>query len=173
VQKKILNSLFIFFISSLIFYKTGICFNTTPSVPLGLYWKTQDPLKKGSYVIFCPLLTQPFSIAKQRNYITSGLFCPNKYGYLIKQIVALKGDSIAVTNTGVFINGHLHIQSKPLRFDLIGKKLPYYRITNFILKENDCFLMSKNDPLSFDSRYFGVIPLSQIQTVIRPIFTWE
>ena len=33
-------------------------------------------------------------------------------------------------------------------------------------------LMSDDSPTSFDGRYFGPIPRAQIQTVVKPVWTW-
>ena len=34
-------------------YSAGIRINTTPSIPLGVYQLSNEPLVKGAYVLFC------------------------------------------------------------------------------------------------------------------------
>ncbi|MBD4272924.1 conjugative transfer signal peptidase TraF, partial [Xanthomonas citri pv. citri] len=78
--------------------------NTSKSIPLGLYWTSSAPVTKGEYVIFCPPQRPVFDDARERGYIGSG-FCPGNYGYMMKRVLAAKGDTVSVTPQGVTVNG--------------------------------------------------------------------
>src|SRR5918996_4311256 len=80
--------------------------NTTESIPVGFYWMTTDPVKKGSYVIFCPPETELFDTAKERGYIGAG-FCPGGYGYMMKRVVAAKDDADVIGAQGLGVKGEL------------------------------------------------------------------
>jgi len=151
-------------------YATGARVNTTHSIPLGLYWLTDRPIEKGEYVIFCPPQNDVFDEAKRRGYFKAG-FCPGEYQYLMKKVLAAKHDHVSLTERGVRVNGELLPFSAPLKSDSAGRPLPVLR-TEYELAETELLLMTDVSQKSFDSRYFGLIHQSQIQGVIRPIFTW-
>jgi len=151
----------------------GLCgarINSSSSFPLGLYWKINAPLEKGSLVIFCPPQTPVFDEAKGRGYIGAG-FCPGGYREMIKKIAAIKGDQVSVSDQGVAVNGVLIQNSKPYSEDRAGRPMPRFE-TDCTLTENQVLLMSDYDPRSFDGRYFGPISRAQIRSVIRPVLTW-
>ncbi|EGY29990.1 conjugative transfer signal peptidase TraF [Candidatus Regiella insecticola 5.15] len=144
--------------------------NTSSSMPLGLYWITDKPMTKGEYVIFCPPLQTAFKEAKRRGYIGFGL-CPGNYSYMMKKIVTLQGDNIAITAQGVSVNDTLLPHTTPLPTDRAGQPLPQISIASYTLSESELLLMTEHSPTSFDSRYFGPVNKTQIVSVIRPVLT--
>jgi conjugative transfer signal peptidase TraF len=150
----------------------GLRINATKSIPLGVYRTSSAPAEKGAYVLFCPPPTELFKEAKARLYIGAG-FCPGGYGYMMKRILAAKGDSVTVADEGVRVNGALLPLSAPLRFDRDGRTLLRYPAAGFMLRASEALLMSDTSATSFDGRYFGPMPLSQIKTVIVPVLTWQ
>ena len=72
-------------------YAAGIRLNTTPSIPLGVYRLTNEPIVKGAYVLFCPPPAAVFDMAKARGYLGAG-YCPGGYGHLMKKILAVQDD---------------------------------------------------------------------------------
>lgn len=175
IAKRLANSVAVAGVSILVFgavcYAIGARINTTRSIPVGLYWTSKAPIKKGEYVMFCPPPLRVFAVAKERDYIAGG-FCPGDYGYMMKQVLAAKGDNVAVTSAGVLVDGHLLPHSKPLAVDPAGRPLPRYQVDRYTLKGDELLLMSNVSDLSFDGRYFGPIARTQVQSVIRPIITW-
>ena len=154
-----------------LFWWVGGLINTTKSIPVGLYWKSDKPIEKGAYVLFCPPKTAVFDEAKARGYIGAGL-CLGGYGYLMKKILAVKNDVVSVSDSGVRVNGDWLPLSIPRRVDRAGREMPRYHIQEYSLKDSELLLMSDVSSTSFDSRYYGFIQRSQIQSVIRPIITW-
>ena len=151
-------------------YAAGIRVNTTPSIPLGLYQLTNEPLVKGAYVLLCPPPSPVFEMAKARGYVGAG-FCPGGYGQLMKRLVAAKDDEVTINAEGVAVNGQpLHL-SKPIKLDGGGRPLPHYE-KSWVLDSDEVLVMSDSNSGSFDGRYFGSIQRSQIEGVIRPVFTW-
>lgn len=149
----------------------GAKVNTTKSIPVGLYWAISAQVRRGAYVMFCPPENNVFDMAKSRGYIAAG-FCPGDYGCLMKRVVALGGDSVNVSPEGVFVNGALLPNSKPLTADLSGRPLPQLRLNHYLMQASQVFLMSDVSKTSFDGRYYGPVDISQIKTVIRPVITW-
>ena len=50
--------------------------------------------------------------------------------------------------------------------------MPRFQSDRYTLGNAEVLLMSDVSATSFDGRYFGPVNRSQIQTVIRPVFTW-
>ncbi|MDO8773541.1 MAG: conjugative transfer signal peptidase TraF [Burkholderiaceae bacterium] len=152
-------------------FAIGARVNTTRSIPVGLYWTSSQPVHKGVDVLFCPPQVGVLAVAKQRGYIGAG-FCPGGYGYMMKRVVAVQNDVVAVTPDGVLVNGELLPQSRPLKVDQAGRLLTSYPVGSFTLGSTEVLLMSSESRTSFDGRYFGPVPRAQISAVILPILTW-
>lgn len=150
---------------------SGARVNTTKSIPVGLYWTSDDPIEKGSYVLFCPPPGEVFDEARDRGYIGSG-YCPGGYGYMMKKILAAKHDTISVDDVGVSINGERLPLSVPLNADRAARPLPRYRVRNRVLGDSELLLMSDVSATSFDGRYFGVVGREHVRAVIHPVWTW-
>ena len=149
----------------------GARINTTKSIPVGLYWTIRAPVEKGAYVLWCPPQADVFDAAKERGYIGAG-FCPGGYGYMMKRVLAVKDDAVAVADDGVRVNGELIPLSKPIQADSAGRPLPGVQADHYTLGNSEVLLMSDVSGTSFDGRYFGPINLSQVKTVVHPVITW-
>lgn len=152
-------------------YAAGARINTTKSIPVGLYWTSDKPAEKGAYVLFCPPDVGVFSTAKKRDYIAGG-FCPGGYGYMMKRILAAKGDEVTITDNGVLVGDVLLPHSKPIKADKAGRELPRYQAEHYTLGASELLLMSDVSDTSFDGRYFGPVNRAQIKSVITPVMTW-
>ena len=150
----------------------GVRLNITKSYPPGLYFMTNDTIKKGSLVIFCPTDTPAFREARARGYIGAG-FCPGGYGYMIKKMLAEKGDHVVISANGVTVNGKVLPNSKPMNTDLEGRALHHFEADIDALDEHDVLLMSDYSAKSFDARYFGVVDRSSVMSSIEPMWVWD
>jgi conjugative transfer signal peptidase TraF len=121
-------------------------------------------------VMFEPPHAAVFNLALVRGYIGPGGFQP--YERMLKRLVAVEGDTVSVDETGVAVNGRRLDNSVPLPTDLAGRPMPVFRLTERRLSRDEVLVMSDYSPISFDSRYFGPIPRTQIQSVVRPVWTW-
>src|SRR5262249_29155199 len=81
----------------------GLRFNSTPSVPTGLYWISSDPATE--YVEFCP--PEPFgTLSAERGYRARSTGpCSDGAIPLLKPIVARSGDIVEVSPRGISVNG--------------------------------------------------------------------
>lgn len=152
-------------------YGLGARVNTTRSIPLGLYWVSEKPADRSEYVLLCPPQIGVMAEAKRRGYLVAG-FCPGEYGYMMKKIMAVPDDAVAITDVGVNVNGAWLPHSAPRSRDASGRPMPRYQHTEFIVGKHEFLLMSDVSETSFDARYFGPVNRSQIQSVIEPVFTW-
>lgn len=149
----------------------GARVNTTRSIPVGLYWASDEPVSKGRYVMFCPPEITVIKEARERGYIGAG-FCPGGYGYMMKRVLASQNDVVGIDANGVRVNGTLLPFSVPIAHDAHGRELTAYHIAALTLNEQQFLLMADDNPLSFDARYFGPVQRSNIGSVIKPVLTW-
>ena len=158
------------FLLSVVAYALGLRLNTTPSIPVGVYRLTDDPIVKGSYVYFCPPPAPVFELAKERGYLGGG-YCPGGYGHLMKKTLAVNSDVVSIGGDGVHVNGLLLPLSAPVLTDGAGRQMPKFE-ASMVLGNDEFLLMADNNGSSFDGRYFGTINRIQIEGVIRPVLTW-
>ena len=149
----------------------GARFNVTRSYPLGLYWTSDEEVRKGVLVWACPPQVEAIDIALHRGYILAG-YCPGGYGNILKKVVAMTGDRVIVTEQGVSVNGETIPNSALRRLDAQGKPLPFNE-TAYTLGTAQVLLMSDYTPKSFDGRYFGPINKANIKGVLKPVLTWS
>lgn len=149
-------------------YFLGYRFNTTHSIPYGLYKISNSPITRNAYVIFCPPDKKAFRIAKERHYVSAG-FCPNGYSLFMKEVIGIPGDSYEFTQNGLILN-HVFIENtKPINEDKFHRKLPIF-YSKGILKNDEYILMGREVPNSYDARYYGLINSNNISNTILPIF---
>jgi conjugative transfer signal peptidase TraF len=141
--------------------------NASASLPIGLYRTTSD--ESARLIEFCP--AEPFgSLSASRNYREKGN-CPDGAQPLMKPIVAISGDSIEVKPTGVAVNGRLLPNSAARPFDTQNRPLPHWPFGEYRVVPGRVWVISTFNRRSFDSRYFGPIPVSSIRAHLRPLLT--
>lgn len=139
-----------------LFSLMGYHYNLTESMPVGLYKEVETQPEVGSVVLFCP------PVNKKYEFMLAGS-CNNSEALYIKQVIAVPGDEVLVTNEGVFVNGN-HIADSALsgRNDL-PKAYGLYR-----LKDGEYWTFGSGQPQkSFDSRYFGVVKRDQLTVIAK------
>lgn len=97
--------------------------------------------------------------------------CPGGYAHLIKPVVAIEGDIISVSKDGIFVNGKLIRNSQPNEKDSKGEILPILKTGIYPVKQGNIWLDSGYSQKSFDSRYFGAIPIDKGSQITSPIWT--
>jgi conjugative transfer signal peptidase TraF len=149
----------------------GFRINGTASMPLGLWRVAQveAPLRRGTVVTICPPDTPTFREAASRGYLPAGR-CPGGYEPLIKPIAAAAGDVVAVSASGVTVNWQVVQGTAQLAQDSAGRLLHPMRAGIYPVKPGEVWLLSGHDPRSFDSRYFGPVPVDNVQDVARPVW---
>lgn len=134
----------------------GLRYNTTPSVPLGIYMRLPKgtTIERGDYVQACIAPGYEASIGLERRYLKPGAWdCEAAMAPLIKRVVAVGGDTIVVDTTGVYRNG-TRVATAPKHADSQGRPM-WVRYGKFVIPEGDYWLGS-DSPQGYDSRYLGV-----------------
>jgi conjugative transfer signal peptidase TraF len=150
----------------------GLVFNYTHSAPFGLYVEIDDPAamihNPATYVFFCPDVRWP-SMHGQPNYRSPMRTCPDGFSPLIKPVVAWPGDTVEMTAMGMTVNGKFLPHTVPLDHDSKGHSIHPYPYGTYPVKQGQVWAVSSFSPRSFDSRYFGPIPLRCVHLWIRPL----
>lgn len=151
-------------------WRSGVRLNLTSSLPAGLYLETGDAPTRGSIVLAClpPAIAR---LARERSYVPRGDRCPGGTAPIGKVVLALPGDTVVVSASGLEVNGRPVPNSRPRSFDSRGRPLPRLREGRYILRAGELWLASSYSLLSFDSRYFGAIAARSVLSVVRPVWT--
>lgn len=146
--------------------KTGVRINTTPSLPIGLYIETTA---QSNLIEFCP--SEPYaSLAARRGYRTQGS-CPDGASPLLKPMVAKAGDVVELSSAGITVNNRFLPNTAPLIKDAAGRPLQHFPYGRYPVTAGLVWVASTYNRRSFDSRYFGPVPVSAIRARLRPLLT--
>lgn len=149
-------------------HSAGWRINHTGSLPMGL-WRghaVDGPMIRGQIISFCPPDNALFQKAYQRGYLTTGS-CPGGYEPLLKPVAAIAGDLVQVDAKGIAVNGRRLTNSAAASNDREGRPMPELTGTYRVAK-GTIWVVSEYSSASFDSRYFGALPLSQILIIMQP-----
>jgi conjugative transfer signal peptidase TraF len=145
----------------------GLRINTSPSLPVGLYFTTADA--KANLVEFCP--AEPFAtLAIVRGYRDPGT-CRDGAAPLLKPVVAKSGDVVEVSERGISVNGALLPNTAPLATDTKGRHLEAWPSGCYVVEPGTIWVASSYHPRSFDSRYFGPLPTATVRHRLKALLT--
>jgi len=92
---------------------------------------------------------------------------------VLKVVAAVAGDVVEVTAAGVEVNGKLLENSRPLERDRGGRDLVPYGSAARQVAPDELWLHSPFEARSWDSRYYGPIPLECVTDVVAPLVTFR
>lgn len=137
-------------------FGAGLRFNPTPSLPKGIYRLVPGTPERNELVNFC-LEGEFAELALERGYLEPGS-CPSGLRPLLKRLAGLPGDSIDTASMTV------------CTADSHGRSMSPAPLSRVI--PSGMALVLADHPGSFDSRYFGFVPLASLQRV-EPVFTFN
>lgn len=146
-------------------------FNYTASMPIGFYWRVMSAhIKRGDLVSIC-LTDQLAKVALQSGYLKVGN-CPSGVVPMLKQVIAIPGDTISLNNYSVTVNQTRYVAPFNV-VDHNNKPIQKF-ITNGTYQLSDSYwVYGANDPLkSWDSRYYGAVSKAIITGVYKPLLTF-
>ncbi|MFA1678011.1 conjugative transfer signal peptidase TraF [Rhizobium mongolense] len=147
----------------------GYRVNLTPSEPLGL-WRIiplHRPAAVDDLLFICPPETTEMQEARVRGYLRSGS-CPGGVAPLIKTVIAVAGQNAEI-GASVSVDGRKVSSSSLALRD--GKGRPLTPFPSGIVPPGYVFLHSAF-PGSYDSRYFGPVPISGILGLAQEVLTY-
>ncbi|MGX9181764.1 S26 family signal peptidase [Mesorhizobium sp. BHbdii] len=137
-----------------------LIWNASASVPIGLYRIKQGGTPKvGDLAVVMPSEALAGLLAERR-HLPRGV-------PLLKHILARGGQMVC--RRGAAIIAHGKIYGSALERDSRGRPLPAWRGCH-VLAEGEVFLMNWDAADSFDSRYFGPLPITSIVGRAVPIW---
>lgn len=138
-----------------------VVYNPSDSAPRGFYAVKPVVVHSGDWIV-TRLPTDAIRFAAERAYLPAGV-------PLLKRVVAMGGDHVCVRDARVWINGAP--RATALQIDSQGRPLQPWRGCR-ALEEGELFLLSTQQPSSFDSRYFGPIVRRAVYGRATPLWTW-
>jgi conjugative transfer signal peptidase TraF len=148
---------------------SGIRLNTSPSMPRGLWIEHAVPAQvhRGDVVAAC---LEPSEALKY--YLGPGDCQSTSLEPVIKPVVAVAGDTVAITEAGVVVNGSLVRHSARLSRDGHGRSMailfPSPIEGTVVVPRGLVWLVAPMDE-SFDSRYLGPVRTSSIIAIADPL----
>lgn len=139
-------------------------------MPIGIYIVARDTPTRGSIVLAC-LSPDVAEMARTRGYLSRGGSCPGGVAPVGKPVLAVPGDTIVATATGLLLNGAAVMNSAPLPSDRQGRPLPRLPAGKYPVRPNELWLVSHYSRFSFDSRYFGAVKAGQVRAHVRALWT--
>jgi conjugative transfer signal peptidase TraF len=144
--------------------------NTDSAAPAGVYRVAGHDVKRGDLVAAC----LPFAVARQglaRGYLRTG-GCPGDAEPVDKFIGALPGDVVQIEPGWVAVNGRRFSDSATAVRDSAGRPLAHVAWGKRTVAANQVWLFGFNDRRSWDSRYFGPVPITDVRGELKPLVTW-
>ena len=153
-------------IAALLYFGEGVV-NTSASVPVGLWRRTDGPVQRGDIV---EVLFEAF---RSVDWVPEAYHRKNDFGRVapyLKRVAGLPGDRIDVDGDGLIsVNGQIVPDSAPLSVDRGGNALRAFPLP-LQLASNEVWLLS-DSPRGFDSRYLGPARLDRCTRVV-PLITF-
>lgn len=142
----------------------GYRVNTTVSMAKGLYRIVDGPACRGDLIFFCLESGSAADLAKDRGYLAAGS-CPSGLRPLLKQVAGLPGDLLEMDDHGLTVNGKRLPNSRRAETDSAGRSMPSAPLIPGVIPPDKALVLSEYNAGSFDSRYFGLIPLAAVRPV--------
>jgi conjugative transfer signal peptidase TraF len=170
VKKKyplIISAIFIVIVT--LVYST-IVINISPSIPKGIYLKTSVSPKRGSLVSLC-LPNKHMKIGLENHYLIAGNGTCDGMLPLLKEIIAVPGDDVILMKDRISVNGKMYNFPTHDK-DSNGNLMSAYPRGHY-LNTKGYWLLGTSDSRSWDSRYWGAVPMALIKNSLLPIFTQQ
>ncbi len=148
---------------------SGLRFNWTASAPIGFYRERPVNIARGELMLVC-LPPTVEDLGRRRGYLPAG-DCPGGSSPALKQVVGLPGDTIALGETFLAANGRVLLEAPVQRTDSSERPLGHAPFGSHVLPVDRVWVLGLNPARSWDSRYFGAVPIDSLVGTARPLLT--
>jgi len=135
----------------------GLLLNASSSLPRGLYITLPAGRIGHGDMVLAELPSPWAELAARRGYLPTGI-------PLIKEVAAKAGDQVCGHGHQLMVGGRSYPRQS---YDALGRPLPVWQECRF-LAEDEILLLAAHAQ-SFDSRYFGPLPMAAIKARLRPL----
>ena len=126
--------------------------------------------QRGDLVVAC--LPPPIAQwGRARGYLAGG-GCSGGAEPVVKWLGALPGDTVGIFQSFVAVNGLRYPNSQTAPMDSHRRRLPHVAWGVREVSSGEVWLFGFNNPRSWDSRYFGPVPSTDVNGVLAPVVTW-
>jgi len=144
--------------------------NTDSAAPAGVYRVVGREINRGDLVAAClPIAVAQAGLA--RGYLRTG-GCAGDAEPVDKIVGAPPGNIVEIEPGWVAINGVRIAHSATAAHDSAGRPLTHVAWGKRRVAANEVWLFGFNDRRSWDSRYFGPIPIANVRGKLQPVLTW-
>jgi len=146
----------------------GYRYNTSESVPRGIYSFRSGTIERGTFVAVClpPALSK---VGLSRDYLVEGS-CFGGARPVLKKVLGVPGDTVLVGES-VTINGIKISNSRRSSLDRRGRWLDRIPAGEYLLEPGEVWLGSFHE-FGWDSRYWGPIRQEATLAIAVPEWTW-
>lgn len=143
---------------------TGVRLNFTDSGPSGLWIERPlITLERGILVSICPPNKRIVELMVEHGALPHGNCTNSSSEPLLKTVAALTGDTVILrTGQPAIING----RELP---NTAARQLPAWPDGKYTVGPNEIWIFSTYSGKSFDSRYFGPVPVRNIRGQAKPL----
>lgn len=147
----------------------GLRIQHTASLPVGVYRMVPGTPDRGTIGLWC--LPRATAMAgRQRGYLAAGT-CDGGAEPVGKVVLAVAGDTIHYSESGIALNGRAVPNTRPLAYDSRGRPLAHAPFGVYVLPRGAVWLWSPYSSASWDSRYFGPVSRSRLIALATPLWT--
>lgn len=137
-------------------------------MPRGIYVKKFSEVTRGDIVAIC-LDSSHRQQGIKNHYLKFGFGCAGSQP-LIKQVMAIPGDKVTLTDHSLAVNGKIYAYPTFYR-DHLGNPLSVFPRGTYS-PTHHYWLLGTHNAHSWDSRYWGPIPHHQIIENLKPLLIW-
>lgn len=127
-------------------------------------------VQRGRLVSFCLEDAEYVSLARERGYLAVGS-CPSGLRPLLKVISGLPGDAVEFAEGLITVNGQSLAGTAVVGMDSKGRPAPPSRLASGVIASGRALVLSQHHSGSFDSRYFGLVPLETLR-LVEPVLVF-
>ena len=151
--------------------RLGVGLNVSRSAPRGIYQATSDAPARGALVAAC-LPGALAAFGRARSYLGQG-DCPGSAQPVLKRVGAVAGDVVQVGRETVAVND-VCLFTRPIEaLDSAARPVPHVTFGSYVVATDEVWLFGHSSGRSWDSRYFGPVPVGSVRSVVRPVLTLD
>jgi len=150
--------------------QAGLRLNVTASAPQGV-WRVSTlnaaDIRRGMLVEVCPPEHPAVAALRDGGHLRPGRCAAQDVVPFLKPIAAVAGDLVSIRR-----GQPVHVNGYPIAHTTAAAHIPAWPDGDYRVQPGTLWLLSGYSENSFDSRYFGPVPVSHVRAKAEPVLTW-